>query len=158
MPDIEDRLREMLPPATVSFFVSFCRFEYALKRAGYLIRDEGRAEANWNAFARDLGANFLVEISATVGTAKLINEPPKRQIVVAGNLSWEPVEAVTNVQELFGAVSRIRNNLFHGGKFAEGVVTDSSRDQDLIAAAQQVLAHALAKNDRVSRFFREPLA
>jgi hypothetical protein len=50
-----------LPPAAISFFVLFSRFECALKRAKYIQTD---AAANWDRFARDLGKQFFAQVTA----------------------------------------------------------------------------------------------
>lgn len=44
------------------FARSFGDAEYALKRAGYLRKNKDVAEADWDAFARDLGSEFFAAI------------------------------------------------------------------------------------------------
>ncbi|MFP5411276.1 MAG: hypothetical protein ACLGG6_09885, partial [Gammaproteobacteria bacterium] len=47
------------------------------------------------------------------------NAPPKKQVIVGGIIQWEVSEPGTNSQadKLLIYVRRVRNNLFHGGKF-----------------------------------------
>jgi hypothetical protein len=54
-----------LPPAAISFFAVFSRFEYALKRAGYFQRNKVEAQADWDKLARELGQNFLMRVRAS---------------------------------------------------------------------------------------------
>ena len=71
----------------------------------------------------------------------MIGDPPKRQILDdRGKLEFSEAVAVTNVQELFGAVRRVRNNLFHGGKSGD---PDQSRNNVLILESIYVLGEIL---------------
>lgn len=101
-------------------FHVFSRTEYALKASGFNNGD-GPAKANWQQFA------FAIEDSvANPQTAELrdaidfiFNAPPKMQMIVGGVIDWTDVEPNTNssADKLLQYVRRVRNNLFHGGKF-----------------------------------------
>ncbi len=101
-------------------FHVFSRTEYALKAAGYNNGD-GEAKANWRTFA------FAVEnLIATPTTQDLeeaisffFNAPPKKQVIFGGVIQWEVSvpETNSNADKLLIYVRRVRNNLFHGGKF-----------------------------------------
>lgn len=126
--------QEVQRPA-VELFAAFARFDFALKRGGYLAGTEGhRADANWNGFANDLGPDFLLTLKGSPQAAIFFTKPPKTLKVVNGEASFVVPEVIVNTQQLFEAVRRVRNNLFHGDKpHMDG------RDSDLIAASLFVL-------------------
>lgn len=140
----------MIAPHVVQFLSFFCRFEFALKRAGFLMH-EGRhenqdAQASWDAFADELGKSFLELVSANPDGRFLVECPPRRQIVRDGQLGWDPEEPrlpakPEDTKRLFVYVRRVRNNLFHGGK----VPFDTHRDTELILSALKILQLALER-------------
>ena len=101
-------------------FHVFSRTEYALKAAGYN-KGDGAAEANWRKFA--LAVEDLIANPANQELQEAINfffnAPPKKQVIVDGVIQWKVSEPATNSQadKLLIYVRRVRNNLFHGGKF-----------------------------------------
>lgn len=101
-------------------FHVFSRTEYALKAAGYNNGD-GAAEANWKSFA--LAVEGLIANPTTSHLQGAINfflsAPPKKQVIINGTIQWAVSEPATNSQadKLLIYVRRVRNNLFHGGKF-----------------------------------------
>jgi hypothetical protein len=106
------------------FFKIFARFEYALKAAGFHAGKEGKArkaEANWDSFAKSLNSLFEEEHEGELGEAVryMLDEPPKVQMVnAAGQLEWaDKRETGPTARQLFLYIRRVRNNLFHGGKF-----------------------------------------
>jgi len=101
-------------------FQVFSRTEYALKATGFNNGD-GPAEANWRNFAltvEDLIAN-PTELELKDAIAFLFNAPPKKQMIKGGLIKWEKSKPHTDsrADELLIYVRRVRNNLFHGGKF-----------------------------------------
>ncbi len=141
-----------LPKETVAFFAVFSRFECALKRSGYLQNKKG-AEAHWYKFAKELGEPFLDEVRSRGDACELIRRPPKKQINKNGQLAWQTTTQITDVNGLFLAVRRVRNNLFHGGKYPQGQLDDTSRNEKLLLQAKSVLERALEKSPKVKRFF-----
>ena len=101
-------------------FHVFSRTEYALKAAGYNNGD-GAAKTNWRTFA--LVVEDLIANPSTQDLQEAIdfffNAPPKKQVIVGGVIQWEASEPTTHSQadKLLIYVRRVRNNLFHGGKF-----------------------------------------
>ncbi|MBK5016684.1 hypothetical protein [Pantoea sp. S62] len=102
------------------FFTEFARYEFFLKITG-LTQGEGDAKANWDRYALE-----VEEIIASPDTAELkdaidyiLTHPPKKQIVRNRVLLWDerPVQGRSKAQQVFLLIRRIRNNLFHGGKF-----------------------------------------
>ncbi|MNG51905.1 hypothetical protein D3C81_12980 [compost metagenome] len=102
------------------FFMEFARYEFCLKMTG-LTQGDGDAKANWDRYALE-----VEEIIVSPGTPELtdaidyiLTHPPKKQIVREGVLSWDdtPVQGRNRALQIFVLIRRIRNNLFHGGKF-----------------------------------------
>lgn len=132
-----------------SFVATFARFEYALKRAGYLKYEKlgVSAEAGWAGFAKDLGADFLESCHAEPSLAVLFLHPPRLLKVDKDQaVSWKKARAVNSAADFLVVIGDVRNGLFHG---EERVHAD--RDGDLILAAQDALdlawACALRKTD-----------
>ena len=102
------------------FFYCFSRTEYALKASGFN-KGDGKAEANWRNFAQAVEDLIANPISQALKDAVdfLLQAPPKQQVIVGGNLEWKESPPKTNsrADELLTYVRRVRNNLFHGGKF-----------------------------------------
>lgn len=145
------------------FFVFFSRFEYALKRTDYLAPGAGSAQAHWDRFASDHNAKFSALSNRALGSAiwYLKRSPPRKQIRKDGDLAWsdlceyDPGDPL--LVWLLLSVRVVRNNLFHGGKFPQFLVIDSSRDRNLIESAIIVLNNALLLNNDVQHHFNEGL-
>jgi hypothetical protein len=73
-------------------------------------------------------------------------------------LEWEPQEPPGNVDELFVAVRRVRNNLVHGGKSGDPEYDpdDPNRNEKLIREAQWIIEQALHQMDEVKSHFEGP--
>jgi hypothetical protein len=124
------------------FLAVFARYEFALKAAGFAEGDE--AKPAWDRYARTIDAGFTQLNIAELTTAVdyLINQPPKKQVLVNGNLQWRDAPPDPNVlpaEQVLVMVRRVRNNLFHGGKFLPG----GDRDQLLVHHALVVLRACL---------------
>lgn len=129
--------------AAKAFATEFGQAEYALKRSGYLRKDKDVAEADWDAFARDLGADFFLAVVDKQIAKTLIGEPPRRLLAT---MEWSPEESVpfTNVQELIvQGVCRVRNSFLHGEKFTGGPEGQWDRDTILVKEAHVVLKEAI---------------
>lgn len=102
------------------FFQIFSRTEYSLKVAGYNYGD-GEAKVNWQKFARKVEDLIAHPTSPELKEAVdfIFDAPPKKQIMVDGFIQWKVVEPNTQsrADKLLQYVRRVRNNLFHGGKF-----------------------------------------
>ncbi|MEW8437305.1 MAG: hypothetical protein AB2689_04025 [Candidatus Thiodiazotropha taylori] len=101
-------------------FHVFSRTEYSLKAAGFNNGD-GAAEANWRKFALVVEGFVAAPTSQQLKEAIdfVLSEPPKKQVIRHGVIEWEVSEPTTDSQadKLLIYVRRVRNNLFHGGKF-----------------------------------------
>jgi hypothetical protein len=140
-----------LPVGAVKFFWTFSRMEFALKETGCLPKD-GKACADWGAFAKRLDklseSTFFDEVVTSGMADTLVLKPPKAQYSRNGALSFESMSPPRNTQQLLEAVSRVRNNLFHGGKSGEidSDSVDLHRNDSLIDEAQWVLEQALLRD------------
>ena len=103
------------------FFRLFSRFEYALKANGFLIPNRRNAEADWSRFAIEIHDAFDNPENEELRNAIkfILSEPPKKQINTDGVVEWDetPPDANNQTDLLLQYVRRLRNNLFHGGKF-----------------------------------------
>jgi hypothetical protein len=120
---------------TVEFLGTFARFEYALKRSGYVKGNEKRIDADWDRLCQELASadpTALAPILASCGYLRA--RPPKKQVLDNGQLAWRVRGASggSDIGELLLSLRTVRNNVFHGGKFPEGPVTDPLRDEQLI--------------------------
>ncbi|SEI03712.1 hypothetical protein [Paracoccus alkenifer] len=139
--------------AGICLFKCMMRLEFAVKEAGYVRRgSRNAAEIDWDEYARNrLGPGFWRQVQGAEEIKPLIQTPPKKQIVDDnGSLDWRNAGEVTCVQELIGAVRRVRNNLFHGGKSGD---PDAERNDELFAASLCVIELILKKDDRVRTIF-----
>ena len=126
------------PDNSFDLFRIFLRFEYALKNSPDFRRSDAdsRVSPDWDAYANWLGHEFFKIVQQSLPESVLITQPPKSQILCDGKLDFVPVQSPKNVQDLFGAIKRVRNNLFHGGKSGS---PDRDRDDKLIEDAICVL-------------------
>jgi len=131
----------------LEFFATFARFEYALKEGGFArqARHGGGVEPDWERFGRSIGGD--VDEIMTAGSY-LLSQPPKKQTLTHNTLTWTEVSGDGGLAELLGSVRRVRNNLFHGGKFADGSVSNPERNTQLLNGVLDVV-HALLRHPDV---------
>ena len=137
----------------ITLFKCMMRLEFAVKEAGYVRRGKNdAAEIDWDRYANEaLGSGFWQRVREVEIVKPLIETPPKKQIVdVSGKLGWMDAAAVSSVQDLIGAVRRVRNNLFHGGKSGD---PDAERNEKLYAASLKVIDLILKRDDVVKTVF-----
>jgi hypothetical protein len=145
------------------FFKVFSRFEYALKRSGFV--EEGKyceASPAWNKYEDELKGRF-----ATVQDEHFRNacayfkkEPPKTQIVRQKSLDWQNTllrEGEFEEAYILRLVRAVRNNLFHGGKYPDpvGPIKDVARNDKLLEHAITILEQCLALSCKVNTFYTE---
>lgn len=126
-----------------AFALDFGRAEYALKRSKYLRKNKEIAEADWELFACDLGADFFTCVVAKGMAKTLVGDPPRR---LMADMEWSPdkTSPLTNVHQLIiEGVCRVRNSLLHGEKFTGGPEGQWARDRALITEAHAVLTEAI---------------
>lgn len=142
----------------VSFFYVFSRFEYALKRNDYFKGDGKEVVADWDRFGGDLDNNLPlsgVNSEAFKEASNYIFEySPKKQIVSNKKLDWKELSFDDkNFKNLLILVRRIRNNLFHGGKFPGRPVDGSERNQELLRAGRVIILGCLEFDKKVEHEF-----
>lgn len=148
-----------LDALAAELFKTFARFEYALKAAEFH-RGEGAAEANWRSFAESVAGIFEQPANEELAqaVAYMLAHPPKKQVVAGGVLGWSFSEPQTDLQSdrVLIYVRRVRNNLFHGGKF-NGRFFEPQRSAALLQHSLTILNTCLAACPAVSEaYHNEP--
>lgn len=140
-------------------FRLFAQFEYCLKATGFMTQGRnGEASPDWTGFARSLPPLFEEPNSAALAKAVhyILEHPPKKQVIEEGRLAWSDrapnSENLTDLVLLY--VRRVRNNLFHGGKF-NGHWFAPERSQQLMSAAVVILEAALVASPVMNEAFRQ---
>jgi len=123
---------EELQILALCMFITISRLEYALKASDFYCGNHRRVEPDWERFARTLEPVVDDEYrpNSVINSFKYILEnPPKKQIIKGEKLDWIHAEpaAVNEVDKILKYVRRVRNNLFHGGKFFHGGFDDPER-------------------------------
>lgn len=139
----------------LEFFLTFSRFEYALKVTGKFKRHQRsknkirRAEPDWDTFSRGLRDSF--DANATPDLAQaceyLSDNPPNQQVIINESIGWQTPtkgEGEADVQFLLRMVRTVRNNLFHGGKHNIEMHEDTQRIELLLRDSLIVLYACLA--------------
>jgi hypothetical protein len=147
-----DTMSAELDQIAFRFFKLFAQYEYALKAMGFgSAGSNGQAEPAWDQFANEVGIKIMTVTDEPVAAARcyILEQPPKRQVWVGGAAAWEPVaNNDKSVQTLFGHIRRVRNNLYHGGKF-NGRWIDPDRSRELIDKSILILVTLLELDDRL---------
>ena len=145
-------MNEQLDNLAFRFFKVFAQCEYALKAMGYGRATRGdAAEADWDRFANDIGATLFNEHDANIANAieYLLQQPPKRQVWINGAIEWAEVRNdERSPQILFAHIRRVRNNLYHGGKF-NGRWFAPDRSNELISKSLLLLDHLVQCNQQL---------
>jgi len=120
------------------FFATFSRFEFALKENDICYISNGRVSPDWNSF-RDWADENIALITDPVLMQHLVNltkEPPQVQTAPRG---WANIElqGSTVFGQAINAAQRVRNNLFHGGKYTPN--SSPGRDEMLVTSAMALL-------------------
>jgi hypothetical protein len=120
----------------------FAQIECALKVLGFHY-GEGDAKPNWDKFVKELEEVFDLQNPDVLEAIRYLEEkPPKKQMVVDSELKWVSVNQEGNrLKEIFLSIRRIRNNLFHGGKFKGIYFEHPERSTELIKSAIIILEY-----------------
>jgi len=138
------------------FFREFARCEYCLKAVG--LREPNRRDptADWGAFANDVQQLFDAPPTRAVANAiaYYVAKPPKKQIIRDGLLDWSNVLPDHNSQAelVLRLVCRVRNNLFHGGKF-NGHWFEPQRSEELLRHGLTILKAVTSAHQAVSEAY-----
>jgi len=145
----------------LQFFVCFSRFEYALKRAGYLSPKKPYAEADWKSFAEKLETSLanITDIQFVKAKTYLLKRPPQKLMRNSDNsLEWgdNKQNGESETVYLLSLVRSVRNNLFHGGKYPHNSVSGQAlRNRELLQHCLTILETCLSVDDKVSRYFED---
>jgi hypothetical protein len=154
--------RELL----LDFFLTFSRFEYALKNSGCFVKHPERperpppAEADWDTFAVSVRNMFDSNKSEELREAcrYLLESPPNKQVILNGAPAWETAThdpAVSELELLVRAIRVVRNNLFHGGKYNIEFHQTTERTEKLLRSTLVVLRECLVLAPSVRQAFEE---
>lgn len=152
MPAIEFGAIERHPADAVRFFKIMMRLEYALKAIGFAEMDRNnRLAVSWTRFVNECLDGFFQEMRDSGKANTLITQPPSHQEIDANRvLSFRAAGAVRDTSALIGALQRVRNNLFHGGKAGD---PDHNRNDILIAEAIEVITEMLLRHNTLREAF-----
>jgi hypothetical protein len=138
-------------------FRLFARFEYALKAAGFH-NGHGDAKADWRAFAESVNGLFDSIDDPALGEAVdyIRRHPPRKQVIRNGVLDWGDGAPDTDLEadRILLYVRRVRNNLFHGGKF-NGRWLAPQRSEELMRHSMTILHACLEASPAVRKAFEQ---
>jgi hypothetical protein len=166
---MQDRTKELMAligdkDLIFEFFAVFSRFEYALKRSGFIpkgkdsVPKDGDAKADWTTYELELRGQFakIQDQEFLEACAYITLEAPKKQVVEDGRLGWEPANPHEfKERDVLILLRRVRNNLFHGGKYPSGPVPDQARNNNAIRSCLVVLDACLGLSPNVAAAFNE---
>ena len=147
----------------LEFFVNFSRFEYALKRAGFVEGDRNEnAFPDWGKFASSLNGQFAsaTQPAFTKAKSSLLKDPPNKQMFRKSHMLWgknSKRSKESDEEYVLRLVRDVRNNLFHGGKYPVplGPITDPARNSELLRACLTILDKCLQLDADVKHCFEE---
>lgn len=153
------------PNVLLEFFLTFARFEFALKNAGFFKRpriidpaDPPDARPDWDCFAASVRQALAQDKTPEFVEAceYLLDHPPAREVLLDGSLMWEekaPSAHLPLADRVLQCVRRVRNNLFHGAKFNSIHDTDPGRNDRLLRCSMAVLRASLRGSASVDAHF-----
>jgi len=142
------------------FILMFSRFEYSLKNIGCFIGSEKKVSADWDGYSRKEEIkeifNNIEEQEIIDAVNYLIENPPKKQVIIDDNVVWKnspPDSNLPKSEQAILMVRRIRNNLMHGGKFHGAYQPEVARDTKLIESSIHVLNYCLQCDHEIHYVF-----
>ncbi|MBU2922226.1 hypothetical protein KO504_12805 [Winogradskyella psychrotolerans] len=143
----------------IDFFVTFSRFECALKSTiEFASVNNQKVSPNWDLFIISIRDIFNSEKTQDLNEATnfILNFSPRVQTLNNNNLEWIEREFSPNtsdINKLNLHIRDVRNNLFHGGKFNGNYQQDVSRNYRLIKSSLIILNEWLELNEDVQTNF-----
>lgn len=149
-----DRLK-LEPQLACEFLGVFARFEFALKVGGFAEGDVNSVSPKWDGFARAIDGQFDPANSVELNEAVeyLLNRAPRKQVLINDHVDWRdaaPDANLTRAERVLLMVRRVRNNLFHGGKFLAPEGEADDRDKLLVQHSLAVLKACIPLNARIA--------
>lgn len=152
------QFNQRMADLATELFRVFAQFEYCLKVTGYCVAGTGdAANPDWTRFALELppltqqgGADVAAAI------AYMLQNPPKKQVYVDNVLQWRDVapQAKSENDFIFLYVRRVRNNLFHGGKF-NGRFFNPERSKELLEHSITILMAAIVMSPLILEAYEQ---
>ena len=148
--------QQSLDMLAFEFFREFARCEYCLKVVG--LRDPKHKDptADWGNFASEVCHVFESPPNADVAIAirYYLDSPPKKQVLRNDFLDWgeSQPDHKSQAELVLRLVCRVRNNLFHGGKF-NGHWFEPQRSEELLAHGLSILRAVVAAHPQVSEAY-----
>jgi hypothetical protein len=124
--------------------------ESALKNSDFHCGD-GDAKANWTKFGNSILGKLEADPELSEAVKYFAKQPPRKQVIINGHLDWKDVNKQHHATlELLECVKRVRNNLFHGGKFSPtGEWFMPVRDEALFVHSISVLKACLRASEKL---------
>lgn len=142
------------PQLACEFFAVFARAEYALKACSIVRSGTVTVEPAWRTFAERLDPDHPSLVSGSVrdAIAYLCEHPPRVQVAPT---AWEDkaLRGPSDLARALEASRRVRNNLFHGGKY--GHIEKPERDSHLVKASLIFILACIEAHPEVQRAYHE---
>lgn len=127
-----------------NFFLNFSKFEFALKTSRFAAGNEKKVSPDWDRFAASLKNIFDKTQNETLTNAinYFLNNPPCKQVLIKDVMSWNasvPNNGISEIETVLLLIRRVRNNLFHGGKFNSDIHKDKGRTITLLKSSLVIL-------------------
>ena len=111
-------------------------------------------KADWGRFGKQIDEKFRGNPNEKIADAieYLLKHPPRKQILSEKVVEFQdcpPTENFRQAVQVLLMVRRVRNNLFHGGKYLPDGETEAGRNKRLVACSMQVLEYCLDMDPQV---------
>jgi hypothetical protein len=145
----------------IAFFIQFARFEYAMKKAGF---HTPNGDANWDGLFK-MGSPIDKLTSAykhhpdeefKEAVDYYLTQSPEKQFLENNKIIFKKNDLgnAPIFEKLSVFIRRVRNNLFHGGKFARaGCLQNPPRDMALISHGLVILNACIQAEQNLWEFY-----
>ena len=142
----------------LDFFLVLSRMEFALKLGGYCIGDNSRVLPDWDSFANEISKSFSSKDDERLSSAidYYLGHPPQKQILRDGRLDWAstPLNNISEIEQAIVLVRRVRNNLFHGGKYNGQSHNETERNEALLQMGIIIIEGAMRCSPSIERAYK----
>jgi len=145
----------------LDFFLTFSRFEYALKAGGYVKaghRERGgypNADPDWHKFISTIGGKVNLSAPELQKAISYFGEPPMRAVLNENRIYWDSDLPPSNsdTEKLIKLIKRVRNNLFHGNKYDNEAHEPPERTEILLKYSLILLKEFISVEPDVKKYF-----
>jgi len=146
----------------LNFFLTFSRFEFALKIHEFAKGNQNRVQPDWDKFANSIRDSFdkTTRGDLTEAVDYFLINPPWKQVLINGNINWNtsvPDNELSEIEKVLLLIRRVRNNLFHGGKFNIGPHEAPERTTRLLNYSLIILEACLPLSPEVEDNYRQAI-